>query len=93
MNKLVVILSILLSPFVLSAASPDAPVTPQEISVAGFIPLEDSGRQVYDFNSGWRFHLGDVSDGGAAGLDDSKWEVVSTPPHSAAYAGRSKRMP
>ena len=79
MNKLVVILSILLSPFVLSAASPDAPVTPQEISVAGFIPLEDSGRQVYDFNSGWRFHLGDVSDGGAAGLDDSKWEVVSTP--------------
>ena len=79
MNKLVVILSILLSPFVLSAASPDAPVTPQEISVAGFIPLEDSGRQVYDFSSGWRFHLGDVSDGGAAGLDDSKWEVVSTP--------------
>lgn len=79
MNKLVVILSILLSPFVLSAASPDAPVTPQEISVAGFIPLEDSGRQVYDFNSGWRFHLGDVPDGGAAGLDDSKWEVVSTP--------------
>ena len=79
MNKLVVILSILLSPFVLSAASPDAPVTPQEISVAGFIPLEDSGRQVYDFNSGWRFHLGDVSDGGAAGLDDSKREVVSTP--------------
>ena len=79
MNKLVVILSILLSPFVLSAASPDAPVTPQEISVSGFIPLEDSGRQVYDFNSGWRFHLGDVSDGGAAGLDDSKWEVVSTP--------------
>ena len=79
MNKLVVILSILLSPFVLSAASPDAPVPPQEISVAGFIPLEDSGRQVYDFNSGWRFHLGDVSDGGAAGLDDSKWEVVSTP--------------
>lgn len=79
MNKLVVILSILLSPFVLSAASPDAPVTPQEISVAGFIPLEDSGRQVYDFNSGWRFHLGDVPDGGAADLDDSKWEVVSTP--------------
>lgn len=79
MNKLVVILSILLSPFVLSAASPDAPVTPQEISVAGFIPLEDSGRQVYDFNSGWRFHLGDVPDGGAVGLDDSKWEVVSTP--------------
>ena len=79
MNKLVVILSILLSPYVLSAASPDAPVTPQEISVAGFIPLEDSGRQVYDFNSGWRFHLGDVPDGGAAGLDDSKWEVVSTP--------------
>ncbi|WP_287935222.1 glycoside hydrolase family 2 TIM barrel-domain containing protein [Duncaniella freteri] len=79
MNKLAVILSFLLVPVAVSAAQPDAPVTPQEISVAGFMPLGDSGRQIYDFNSGWRFHLGDVTDGGAVALDDSAWEVVSTP--------------
>lgn len=79
MNKLAVILSFLLVPVAVSAAKPDAPVTPQEISVAGFMPLGDSGRQIYDFNSGWRFHLGDVTDGGAVALDDSAWEVVSTP--------------
>ena len=79
MNKLAVILSFLLVPVAVSAAKPDAPVTPQEISVAGFMPPGDSGRQIYDFNSGWRFHLGDVTDGGAVALDDSAWEVVSTP--------------
>ncbi len=79
MNKLAVILSFLLVPVAVSAAQPDAPVTPQEISVAGFMPLGDSGRQIYDFNSGWRFHIGDVTDGGAVALDDSAWEVVSTP--------------
>lgn len=51
----------------------------QEISVAGFIQLEGSGRQVYDFNPGWRFHKGDVENAGAASFDDSSWAVVSTP--------------
>ena len=52
---------------------------PQTISVAGFIPVADAGRQVYDFNSGWRYHLGDIDSAQVVGLDDSKWEVVSTP--------------
>ena len=51
----------------------------QEISVAGFIPLQGSGRQVYDFNPGWRFHKGDVVNAEAIGFDDSSWAVVSTP--------------
>lgn len=51
----------------------------QEFSVAGFIPLQGSGRQVYDFNSGWRFHKGDVANAGSASFDDSSWAVVSTP--------------
>ena len=51
----------------------------QEISVAGFIPLQGSGRQVYDFNPGWRFHKGDVANAGALNFDDSSWAVVSTP--------------
>ena len=54
-------------------------LSPQEISVAGFFPVADSGRQVYDFNTGWRYHIGDVSNGASVDLDDSSWEVVSTP--------------
>lgn len=54
-------------------------ITPQEISVAGFFPLADSGREVFDFNNGWRFHLGDAPGAEAVDCDDSTWEVVSTP--------------
>ncbi len=54
-------------------------VTPQEISVAGFFPLADSGREVFDFNNGWRFHLGDAPGAEATAYNDSTWEVVSTP--------------
>ena len=79
MKILATILSFLLLPTVAIATENTGKVTPQEISVAGFFPIEDSGRQVYDFNNGWRYHLGDVTDGQAVGLDDSKWEVVSTP--------------
>ena len=50
-----------------------------ETSVAGFFPLEGSGRTVYNFNPGWRFHKGDVQGAQAADFDDAAWEVVSTP--------------
>ncbi|MDR0893594.1 MAG: glycoside hydrolase family 2, partial [Mediterranea sp.] len=50
-----------------------------ETSVAGFIQLPGSGRQVYDFNPGWRFHRGDAAGAEAVTYDDSGWEVVSTP--------------
>ena len=73
------ILSVILSFLLLPAVALADAVTPQEISVAGFFPIEDAGRQVYDFNNGWRYHLGDVKDGEAVGLNDSNWEVVSTP--------------
>ena len=75
MKILSAILSFLLVPAITMAED----IKPQEISVAGFFPIENSGRQVYDFNNGWRYHLGDVADGGARNLDDSSWEVVSTP--------------
>ncbi len=48
-------------------------------SVAGFGTLEGSGRQVWNFNPGWRFYLGDVKDAEAVDFDDSKWQVVATP--------------
>lgn len=50
-----------------------------ETSVAGFIQLPGSGRQVYNFNPGWRFFRGDVQGAEAIDFDDSSWQVVSTP--------------
>lgn len=50
-----------------------------ETSAAGFFDLKDSGRQVYDFNVGWRFLKGDAEGAGAADYDDSGWTVVSVP--------------
>ena len=50
-----------------------------ETSVAGFIPLAESGRVVYDFNGGWRYFKGDVEGAESLSFDDAQWEVVSTP--------------
>lgn len=50
-----------------------------ETSVAGFIPLKGSGRQVYNFNPGWRYLKGDAKGAEAIGFDDSRWQVVATP--------------
>ena len=50
-----------------------------QTSVAGLFPLENSGRLVWNFNAGWRFHLGDVVGAEAEDFDDKSWEVVSTP--------------
>ena len=48
-----------------------------ETSVAGFIQLSGSGRQVYNFNPGWRFFRGDVQGAEAVNFDDRSWNVVS----------------
>lgn len=53
--------------------------TMQGESVAGLFPLEGSGRQVWNFNAGWRFHLGDLAGAEQKAFDDQSWEVVSTP--------------
>lgn len=50
-----------------------------ETSVAGFIQLPGSGRQVYNFNPGWRYLKGDAPGAEAVGYDDRSWQVVSTP--------------
>ena len=51
-------------------------------SVAGLFPLENSGRIVYNFNQGWRFHRGDVQGAEARNFNDQQWEVVCAP-HTA----------
>ncbi len=48
-------------------------------SVAGFYQVEGSGRQVYNFNNGWRFMRGDVVGAEKNDFDDTAWEVVATP--------------
>ena len=50
-----------------------------QTSIAGFFPLENSGRQVWNFNAGWRFYLGDTAGAEAKDFNDQSWEVVSTP--------------
>ena len=50
-----------------------------EYSVAGFFQLSGSGRQVYNFNNGWRFIKGDVKNAEQTNFDDSGWEVIAVP--------------
>ena len=61
-----------------------------ETSVAGFIPLPDCGRQVYNFNPGWRFFKGDIRGAEAVNFDDRSWEVVSTP-HTVELMPRQRQ--
>lgn len=50
-----------------------------EVSVAGLIPWEQSGRIVYNFNPGWRYFRGEVAGAQAVDFNDAAWEVVNTP--------------
>ena len=50
-----------------------------EFSIAGLHELKNSGREVYDFNVGWRFFKGDISGAEKPEFDDSSWDVVSVP--------------
>ena len=50
-----------------------------QTSIAGLFPLQNSGRLVWNFNAGWRFHLGDAQGAQTKDYDDKSWEVVSTP--------------
>ncbi|HEY3762767.1 MAG TPA: beta galactosidase jelly roll domain-containing protein, partial [Verrucomicrobiae bacterium] len=45
---------------------------------AAFAP-PSSPNAAYDFNPGWKFFKGDVTNAGQPGFDDSKWSDVSTP--------------
>lgn len=74
MKKFLFILLLMLTPSLLAAET-----IPTETSVAGFIPLAGSGRQVYNFNPGWRYFKGDVQGAELSTFDDSAWEIVSTP--------------
>ncbi|AUP78513.1 glycoside hydrolase family 2 protein [Flavivirga eckloniae] len=55
-----------------------------EFSQAGFWKIENSGRDVFNFNIGWRFLKGDANNAEKFDFDDSKWNVVNTP-HGLEY--------
>ena len=44
-------------------------------SIAG----QPAGRSILDFNSGWKFYKGDVTEGQKTDLDDSKWRQLDLP--------------
>lgn len=51
----------------------------QKFSVAGFYPVPNSGREVSDFNPGWRFHRGALKDAFSPTFNDHAWEIVNLP--------------
>lgn len=53
-------------------------------STAGFFRIDDGGREVYNFNVGWRFYKGPAEGAEKPVFDDSSWEVVNTP-HGLEY--------
>jgi beta-galactosidase len=72
MRKLVVFVSLFFSLTAIQAYQP-------EIAIAGFFPLEGTGRSVYNFNPGWRFYRGDVQAAEKPDFDDQDWPVVNLP--------------
>lgn len=58
----------------------------REGSTAGFYSIPDSGREVYNFNQGWRFMQGDVPGAETVPFDDSSWEIVNLP-HTVGLVG------
>lgn len=77
MNKISIYLSLycLFAVFQWANASDFQP----EFSVAGFYPLKNTGREVFNFNVGWRFKAGTVENAEQPNFNDSDWEIVSCP--------------
>lgn len=48
-------------------------------SVAGFYPLENTGREVFSINPGWKFHKGDIAHASDKNFNDKGWQIVSLP--------------
>ncbi|MDR2937829.1 MAG: glycoside hydrolase family 2 [Prevotellaceae bacterium] len=56
-----------------------AALAQQNFSAAGFYPLPNSGREVYSFNVGWRYHKGHVLGAEQQKFDDKAWPIVNLP--------------
>lgn len=49
------------------------------ISTGGFYVVEGAGREVFNFNAGWRFYKGSVAGAEKISYDDESWTVVNLP--------------
>ncbi|MBV5312738.1 MAG: hypothetical protein JZU47_05535 [Prolixibacteraceae bacterium] len=56
----------------------------QEFSTAGFFKIDNVGREVFNFNVGWRFFKGAADNADKPNFNDSTWNVVNTP-HGLEY--------
>jgi len=65
--------------FLLSVIGVSAKEYQPAFSAAGFYDLKNSGREVFNFNVGWRFHKGDAAGAEGSSFNDAAWDVVSTP--------------
>lgn len=61
------------------ATQPTSKHQSSDVSVAGLYPITNQGRQIWNFNTHWRFHLGDVAHAQNLVFDDTHWDIVSTP--------------
>ncbi|SDG59128.1 beta-galactosidase [Dyadobacter soli] len=48
-------------------------------SAAGFYPVANSPRKVFNFNPGWKFTKGNIPGAEQPGFDDTRWEQVALP--------------
>ena len=64
-----------------------------ETSVAGFIPLSGSGRILYNFNPGWRFHRGDIKGADSVRFADTSCQLVSARHTVALIPVEATRVP
>ncbi len=51
----------------------------KQFSTAGFFAVQNSPREVYNFNPGWRFYKGAVEGAQLMNFDDSEWEAANLP--------------
>jgi beta-galactosidase len=70
------------------------------ISFGSTIYGQTSGRKIQNFNFGWKFYKGDISDGQNPGLNDSGWRILDLPhdwsiegPFSKDFASATGYLP
>lgn len=79
-QRITILFSLLIFSLSINASMPVG----QEFSTAGFFQIKNGGREVFNFNVGWRFYKGAANKAEQSGFDDSKWIVVNTP-HGLEY--------
>ncbi|MGB0976433.1 MAG: glycoside hydrolase family 2 protein, partial [Prolixibacteraceae bacterium] len=61
--------------FISSKAQNKQPV----FSKAGFYSIKNSGREIYNFNVGWRFIKANIKNAEKINFNDKSWEIVNLP--------------